>query len=140
MRQANAARQWYTCGRDQVVVLQPIEPIVLDQDRVVELFVDLGEVGAQQTVTATLDDIRSRVDQMAAEYAQGTWRGLVDLATEVSALASSIGFVSCQTAADATIACASDRRANDVPALMARLSRVCAMPKPVNWSMQGLSG
>lgn len=140
MRQAEAARQWYTCGRDQVIVLQPVEPIVLDQDRVVEIFVDLGEVGAQQTVTATLEDIRERVEQMSVEYAQGTWRRMVDLATEVSALAGSIGFISCQLAADATVDCASDRRANDIPALLARLGRVCAMPKPIDWSMQDLSG
>lgn len=140
MRQANAARQWYRCGRDQVIVLQPIEPIVLDQDRVIEMFVDLGELGAQQTVTATLEDIRARVDQMSAEYAQGTWRGLVGLATEVSALAGSIGFVSCKIAADAALTCAADRRANDMPALLARLNRVCAMPQVASWGMQGLSG
>ncbi|MDJ0995258.1 MAG: hypothetical protein QNI90_16900 [Dinoroseobacter sp.] len=140
MRQAKAAQQWYTCGRDHVYVLQPSEPIVLDQDRVVELFVDLGELGAQQTVSATLDDIRGRVDQMSGEYAKGTWRGLIDLATEVSALSGSIGFVSCQLAADATIACATAQRANDIPALVARLSRICAVPGPANWGMQGLSG
>ncbi|MEM8582263.1 MAG: hypothetical protein AAGA38_09290 [Pseudomonadota bacterium] len=140
MRQARAAQQWYKCGRDQVIVLLPIEPIVLDQDRVVELFVDLGELGAQQTVTATLEDIRIRVDRMAGEYAQGTWRGLIDLATEVSALAGSIGFVSCQDAANATIDCAAAQRANDIPSVVARLSRICAMPRPANWGMQDLSG
>ncbi|WP_425093029.1 hypothetical protein [Tropicimonas sp. S265A] len=140
MRQANAAQQFYTCGRDQVIVLQPSEPIVLDQDRVVEMFVDLGELGAQQTVSATLEDIRARVDQMSAEYAQGTWRGLVDLATEVSALAGSIGFISCKTVAESVMTCAADRRANDVPSLMARLNRVCAIPRADNWGMQGLSG
>lgn len=140
MRQAKAAQQWYKCGRDQVIVLQPREPIVLDQDRVVELFVEMGELGAQQTVSATLEDIRGRVDKMATEYANGTWRGLIDLATEVSALSGSIGFVSCQTVADATISCAAVQRANDIPALIARLSRICAVPHPTNWGVQGLSG
>jgi hypothetical protein len=140
MGQANAARQWYRCERDQVVVLEPTEPIILDQDRVVEMFVDLGELGAQQAVSATLKDIRDRVDRMAEEYAKGTWRGLVDLATEVSALAGSIGFISCQSVAQSAVSCAAARRANDMPALMARLSRVCAMPQPGNWGMQGLSG
>lgn len=140
MGQAGAARQWYICGRDDVIVLQPVEPIVLDQDRVVEMFVDLGEAGAQQAVSSTLDDIRARVDRMGAEYARGTWNGLVDLATEVSALAGSIGFISCKLVADDVITCACARRANDAPALMARLGRICAIPHPANWGMQGLSG
>ncbi len=140
MRQAKAAQQWYICGHDQVFVLQPVEPIVLDQDRVVELFVDLGELGAQQTVSATLEDIRTRVDRMTSEYAQGTWRVLIDLATEVSALSGSIGFLSCQAVAHAAIDCAVARRGNDIPAIISRLNRMCALPCPTSWTMQDLSG
>lgn len=140
MHQQTASKQNGLRGEPNVFVLAPQEPVLLDQDRVVELFVDLGEIGAQSTVSATLSDIRDRVGLLPIEYARGTWEGLEGLALEVAALASSIGFVSCETAANHVASCAKSRSANDIPPVIARLDRVCAMPRPTAWGSQGLSG
>jgi hypothetical protein len=140
MHQQTASKQHILRGEPNIVVLAPSEPVILDQDRVVELFVDLGEIGAQSTVSATLGDIRDRVGLLPIEFARGTWEGLEGLALEVAALAASIGFVSCQTAAHHVAACAQVHSANDMPPVIARLDRVCAMPRPTAWGSQGLSG
>ncbi|WP_424974937.1 hypothetical protein [Dinoroseobacter sp. S124A] len=140
MQQSSASTQHELSGEPNVVVLAPQEPVVLDQDRVVELFVDLGEIGAQSTVSSTLSDIRDRVGLLPIEYARGTWEGLEGLAQEVAALAASIGFISCETAAQHVAVCAQAHSANDIPPVIARLDRVCAMPRPTAWGSQGISG
>lgn len=140
MHQQTASKQNGLRREPNVFVLAPQEPVLLDQDRVVELFVDLGEIGAQSTVSATLSDIRDRVGLLPIEYARGTWEGLEGLALEVAALAASIGFVSCQTAARHVASCAASHSANDIPPVIARLDRVCAMPRPTAWGSQGVSG
>lgn len=133
MLRETASRQQRLSGEPNVVVLRPHEPVVLDQDRVVELFVDLGEIGAQSTVSETLSDIRERVGLLPIEFARGTWEGLEGLALEVVALAASIGFVSCENAAHHVAVCAQGHKANDMPPVIARLDRVCAMPRPTAW-------
>ncbi|ABV94968.1 hypothetical protein Dshi_3235 [Dinoroseobacter shibae DFL 12 = DSM 16493] len=133
MLRQTASIQHKLSGEPNVVVLRPHEPVVLDQDRVVELFVDLGEIGAQSTVSETLTDIRDRVGLLPIEFARGTWDGLEGLAQEIMALARSIGFVSCEHAARQVAACARGHKANDMPPVIARLDRVCAMPGPKAW-------
>lgn len=138
--QSLAARQKRLRNETNVTVLVPKEAVVLDQDRVVELFVDLGEIGAQSTVSATLGDIRERVALLPLEYARGTWDGLEGLALEVSALAASIGFLSCQNAAGHVAACARNHAANDMPPVISRLDRVCALPGTTAWSGKDVLG
>lgn len=132
LRQTASIRQELS-GETNVVVLRPHEPVVLDQDRVVELFVDLGEIAAQSTVSETLTDIRERVGLLPIEFARGTWEGLEGLAQEIVALAGSIGFSSCEHAAQHVAVCARGHKANDMPPVIARLDRVCAMPRPAAW-------
>lgn len=133
MLRKTASIQQSLSGEPNVVVLRPHETVVLNQDRVVELFVDLGETGAQSTVSETLADIRERVGLLPIEFARGTWDGLEELAMEVVALAGSIGFVSCERAAHHVALCAKAHKANDMPPVIARLDRVCAIPGPTAW-------
>jgi len=140
MQQLNPARGRHVPLGGNVVMLQPAEAVELDQDRVVELFIDMGEIGAQQAVSDALAELRTLVAGLEQEYRAGSWRGLADLGSRISVLAGNIGFVSCQRAAQGVVSGARDRRAGDMPALLARLTRVCALPCPSYWDMHDQSG
>jgi hypothetical protein len=119
--------------------LIPEEPVRLDSDRLAELFVQLGEAGAQNVVSRAREELAVRLSCLEEAYDSGKVDVLCKGAKALVGISEQIGMNELALAARATQDCATGPDHVALAATMARMLRLgdCSLAKA--WNLQGLS-
>ena len=107
-----------------VMMVMPDERVRLDQDRLGDLYAQLGEVGAEDVVCRAMEELAARLMQTARMYRQGDLPDLRKSARSIAAIADQIGMqVLARVARDVT-ACVDTADSHGLAATLARLMRI----------------
>ncbi|MEW9919971.1 hypothetical protein AB2B41_10165 [Marimonas sp. MJW-29] len=123
----------------QVLQINPVERVVLDQDRLGALYSQLGASGAEDVVCRALEELALRLSQAERMFREGAWSDLRKNTRSLIAIAEQIGMSALgQVAADVT--CCIDRGdATATAATLSRLIRVGERSLTAVWDIQDFS-
>lgn len=107
----------------RVLRLAQAEQLELDQDRLVELSIDLGEVEAERGLIAALTRIGDRLDRIEARIADGQGAAAIGHCHDIARLADRMGLISLARAAQAVATCIATDDPIALAATRARLYR-----------------
>lgn len=140
---ANSPLPW---GRDdkgaiveQVVLLMQDERVRLDQDRLGELYAQLGEPGAEDVVCRAMEELAARLAHAARMYQQEELADLRKSARSMAAIADQIGMQLLARVARDVTACIDAGDGNGLAATLARLLRIGEGSLTAVWDLRDLS-
>jgi tRNA 2-selenouridine synthase SelU len=115
------------------------EKIKLDSDRLVELFVQLGETGAQDVVCRAMEELATRLCQLEREYQARKFKSLCKLAKGIIGIAEQVGMQRLADVARDVQQCAKRYDYVALDATLARLLRIGDSSLTAVWDLQDLS-
>ncbi|MBZ4023175.1 hypothetical protein CKO11_11980 [Rhodobacter sp. TJ_12] len=114
------------------------EPVRLDPDRLVVIYAELGELGAERLIAAAMEDLATHL--VAAQLAEK--EGRVELlgraATEMAKLAGQVGMVMLTRVAEDLASCVERRDPVAQAAVLARLVRIAERSLTAVWDLQDM--
>ncbi len=119
--------------------LQQTEQPRIDGDRLVELYVAMGEAGARRTMTDALEAIGERVTDLFSALQKGRFDQITTLSKEIWEIAMPVGLTSCAFVAEDLMDCAGTADMAATSAVLNRLARVGAASAQQSWSIRDLS-
>ncbi|MGV6850508.1 MAG: hypothetical protein ACWA5A_19220 [Marinibacterium sp.] len=124
---------------EQVVTLAPDENVRLDFTRLEELYIQLGEVGAEDVVCRAVEELAQRLAHCEDFWRRGEVDNLRKCARSLVAIADQVGLAKmARVAKDVTASIdAGDRVA--ISATLGRLARIGARSLAAVWDLQDLS-
>lgn len=124
---------------EQVVMLTQDERVRLDQDRLGELYAQMGEAGAEDVVCRAMEELAARLTHAARMYRQGQLADLRKSVRSMAAIADQIGMLMLARVARDVTACIDAGDANGLAATLARLMRIGERSLTAVWDMKDLS-
>lgn len=124
---------------EQVVMLMQDERVRLDQDRLGELYAQLGEAGAEDVVCRAMEELAARLTQTARMYRQGQLADLRKSARSIAAIADQIGMHALARVARDVMGCVDTGDSNGLAATLARLLRIGERSLTAVWDLKDLS-
>lgn len=123
----------------QVTLLEQSETVCLDSERLQQLYVQLGEAGAEDVVCRALEELAVRLSHTERCHRENRWREMRKSARSLIAIAEQIGMGTlARVARDVTVCIdAHDRVA--VAATLARLLRTGERSLHEIWDLQDYS-
>lgn len=123
----------------QVLQINPVERVVLDQDRLGALYSQLGASGAEDVVCRALEELALRLSHAERMFREGAWSDLRKNTRSLIAIAEQIGMSALgQVAADVT-RCIDRGDATATAAVLLRLIRVGERSLTAVWDIQDFS-
>lgn len=122
-----------------VSVLNVVEEIRLDSERLGNLYRQLGDQGAEDVVCRAMEELAVRLADLDQHYRERSFDQVARLARSLIAISEQIGMLGLSRVAADVASCA---RRPDVPALaatLARLGRVADRSLTEVWDAQDLS-
>ncbi|MEB8387170.1 hypothetical protein OO012_08025 [Rhodobacteraceae bacterium KMM 6894] len=124
---------------EQVTLLKQDEAVRLNADRLEELYVQLGEAGAENVVCRALEELAVRLSHTERCYREGRGLDLRKSARSLVAISDQIGMqMLSRVATDVTI-CADKGDSVALAATLSRLLRIGERSLSEIWQMQDLS-
>jgi hypothetical protein len=124
---------------EQVTLLKQDEAVGLNAARLEELYVQLGEVGAENVVCRALEELAARLSHTERCYREGRSMDLRKSARSLVAISDQIGMqMLSRVAGDVTI-CADSGDSVALAATLSRLLRIGERSLSEIWDMQDLS-
>ena len=123
----------------RVSYLEQSEQPRIDSDRLVELYVAMGEAGARRTMADAIEAIGARVTEMFNALHSGRFDLLSDLSKEVRDTALPVGLTSCAFVAEDLLDCAKIADQAATAAVLNRLARLGAASARQSWSIRDFS-
>lgn len=122
-----------------VFILMRDETVQLDQDRLRDLYLQLGESGAEDVISRAVEELAVRISRCERLWRQGDRAGLRKCARSLIAISDQIGMCKlARVAGDVTGA--ADRGDNAaLGATLSRLTRIGEKSLMAVWNLQGLS-
>ncbi|MFD2173383.1 hypothetical protein [Rhodobacter lacus] len=114
------------------------EPVRLDPDRLVVIYAELGEIGAERVIAATMEDLA--VHLVAAQLAarDGQPDTLERAVREMVSLATQVGMVLLTRVAEDLLACIARGDFVAQAAVLARLVRIAERSLTAVWDIQDM--
>ncbi len=119
--------------------LKPDETGRLDASVLGELYLELGEAGAQNVVTRAMEDLTQRLTDADQMYRDGDFLDLRKTVRATVAVAEQIGMRSLARCAQDVVACIDAGDPVALAAVLARLMRIGERSLNAVWDLQGLS-
>ncbi|MGH1353963.1 MAG: hypothetical protein ACRBBS_02630 [Thalassovita sp.] len=119
--------------------LKPDETVRLDASVLGELYLELGEAGAQNVVTRAMEDLTQRLTDADQMYRDGDFLDLRKTVRATVAVAEQIGMRSLARCAQDVVACIDAGDPVALAAVLARLMRIGERSLNAVWDLQGLS-
>ena len=124
---------------EQVTLLRQHETVRLDAARLEELFVQLGESGAEDVICRALEELAARLSHTERCYRETRFEDMRKSARSLVAISEQIGMQKlADVACDVTI-CIDNGDGIALSAALARLMRIGEGSLSEVWDMQGLS-
>ncbi|MFV2051478.1 hypothetical protein [Aliiroseovarius sp. YM-037] len=122
-----------------VTVLEQEESIRLNPDRLTELYVELGEAGAEDMIGRAMEELAVKLEGIRALADSGPTAALPSAAQEIAELALSVGLSGLSRVALDVEYCASLNDGPGVAATLARLGRVGDRSLTAVWDLRDMS-
>ncbi|MEL6510199.1 MAG: hypothetical protein AAFQ32_10435 [Pseudomonadota bacterium] len=119
--------------------LEPCEEVRLDPDRLAELFVQLGQQGAEDVVCRAMEEISLRLAKVNAAYEAGNIETLRKLTRSLVAISDQVGLVALAQVAASVADCAAGRDRVALVAVLSRLQRLGERSMTAVWDIRDLS-
>lgn len=124
---------------DQIQVLTQEERVRLDPDRLRELYVRLGDAGAEDVVCRAMEEIAVRLSHTERLYRQERLRDMRKSARSLVAISEQVGMSALATVAEDVKACIDNADAVALAATLARLLRVGERSLTAIWDLQDVT-
>lgn len=115
------------------------ERVRLDQDRLADLYLQLGEAGAEDVVCRAMEELAVRLAHAARMYHQGQIPELRKSVRSMAAISEQIGMQMLARVARDVTSCIDAGDANAVAATVARLMRIAERSLTAVWDMQDMT-
>lgn len=115
------------------------EKVRLDSDRLAELYVQLGEAGAQDVVCRAMEELAVRLTRLNEAYQTNMTRDLRKGAKGLIGIAEQVGMQRLADVARNVHSCADENDPIALAATMARLLRIGDCSLTAVWDLQDLS-
>ena len=122
-----------------VTVLRQEENVRLDPDRLTELYVKLGESGAEEVVCRAMEELAVQLTEIQAVNENGVPGNMQVNARNIAELASDVGLLSLARVAFDVDYCLHFDDQGAISATLARLSRVGDRSLMAVWDLRDLS-
>ena len=120
-------------------VLRLDDGVRLEPDRILALFAELGEDGAESVVCRAIEELALRLAEMQRALAAADTRGLCRAADQLARVAQQIGMATLARVAGDVRACAKSGNGPGLAATMARLVRISDRSFAAAWDLQDLT-
>ena len=120
--------------------LELSEKVRLDNDRLNELYDRLGPNGAEDFISAKMEELAIQLARLGRDYETGRLSGTRHAAEQINALADQIGMTMVAHVARDVGALTQRNDPTALAATVARLERVGETSLMAGWDIQGLSG
>lgn len=124
---------------EQIITLAQNETVRLDQDRLGELYAQLGEAGAEDVVCRAMEELAARLSHCDRLYRQEQLADLRKSARSMVAIADQIGMHAVARVALDVTDCIDDGDRVAIGATFARLLRISERSLTAIWDIQDLS-
>ncbi|MEM7520635.1 MAG: hypothetical protein AAF307_06310 [Pseudomonadota bacterium] len=108
----------------QVLQIKPVETIKVDQDRLGELYAELGEASAEDVVCRAMEELALRLSHCEALFRDGSWATLRKNTRSLIAIADQVGMYALSQVARDVTKCIDCGDTVAVAATLARLLRI----------------
>jgi N-acetylglucosamine kinase-like BadF-type ATPase len=122
-----------------VTYLNPDESVRLDAAVLGELYLELGEAGAQNVVTRAMEELTQRLTLADQLYREAEFLALRKTVRSTVAVAEQIGMRALANTARAVVECIDAGDPVALAAVLARLMRIGERSLNAVWDLQGLS-
>lgn len=124
---------------ERVVTLMQDEKVRLDQDRLGELYAQLGEAGAEDVVCRAMEELAARLTQAARMYRHGQITDLRKSARSIAAISDQIGMLMLARVARDIMICIDLGDSIGLAATLGRLMRIGESSLTAVWDLRNLS-
>ncbi|MGH1423741.1 MAG: hypothetical protein ACRBBU_03370 [Pseudooceanicola sp.] len=121
---------------DHVAVLNRVEPVRVDPDRLAELWDKLGAHEAEDVVCRAMEELAVRLSFTERQFRHGKYAEMRKSARALMAISDRIGMTLLSRVAGDVIACADDDDEIALSAVLARLIRTGERSLTAIWDMQ----
>lgn len=123
---------------ERVTSLQQREPVLLDNDRLNDLYTQLGQQAAEDVVCRALEEMAARLSQIDKSYCAGEWSDLRKNARGLGAIADQLGIMLLAKVARDVKDCVDLGDPVATAATLARLMRVGEASLTEVWDMRDI--
>jgi hypothetical protein len=123
----------------QVTLLEQSERVSLDSDRLQQLYLQLGEAGAEDVVCRALEELAVRLSHTERCHREARWREMRKSARSLIAIAEQIGLGTLARVAQDVTVCIDDHDHVALAATLARLLRTGERSLHEIWDLQDYS-
>ena len=124
---------------EQVVMLMQDERVRLAQDRLAELYAQLGESGAVDVICRAMEELAARLSHAARMYRQGHVADMRKSVRSMAAISEQIGMHMLARVARDVTGCIDAGDANALAATLARLMRIGERSLTEIWDLQDMT-
>lgn len=114
------------------------EPVRLDPDRLVALYAQLGQIGAERMIAAAMEDLAEHLVTMQLAAREGKADVLTHASGELARLATQVGMVLLAQVAGDLSACMARHDVAAQAAVLARLVRIAERSLTAVWDLQDM--
>ena len=122
-----------------MAALRHEEGVRLDPDRLMALYEDLGEAGAENVVTRAMEELAFRMSDMQEEFRTGDMETFARNARSLARVAGQVGMVTLARVSRDVAECAALGDMVAVAATWARLGRISDRSLVAAWDIQDMS-
>lgn len=122
-----------------MAALRHEEGVRLDPDRLMALYEDLGEAGAENVVTRAMEELAFRMSNMQEEFRTNDMETFARNARSLARVAGQVGMITLARVSRDVADCAAKGDAVAVAATWARLGRISDRSLVAAWDMQDMS-
>ncbi len=123
----------------EAIKLRPEENVQLDSDRLTELFVQLGNTGAEDVVCRAMEELAVRLSDIESFYWHGEFAKVSKGARGTIAIAEQIGLMGMAKVARSVVHAVAHSDATAIAATVSRLVRIGEKSLTAVWDAQDLS-
>ena len=121
---------------DNVCQIEFLEAVRVDPDRLVELCVSLGDMGAEQLIMVSMDELSVGMNRFCDYYAQSEWNKMVVQAASLERTASHVGMTTLGQVLCDVIECIEHKDSVALAATVERLGRIADRSLCAVWDMR----
>ena len=124
---------------DHLLKIRPVEVVHVDQDRLGELYAELGEAAAEDVVCRAMEELALRLSHCSRLHSSGDWDDLRKCTRSLIAIAEQIGMLVLARVAQDVLVTLDARDMPAVAATLARLLRIGEQSLTAIWDLQDIT-
>ena len=123
----------------QFTVLRHVEGVRLDPERLLALYEELGQSGAEQVICTAVEELAVRLSDLQRFAMTGDMQALIRSARLLATLARQIGMTTLARVAEDVANCAAVDDTNSLAATVSRLARIGDRSLTAVWDLQDIT-